>query len=41
MTALDIFVLSFGAAFFVASTRFKQLVAVIGARLAGQTSTRR
>jgi hypothetical protein len=40
MTELDIFVISFGAAFFVASDRFKQLLSFIGDRLARQSNTR-
>ena len=33
MTELDVFVISFGVAFFVASTRFKQLAALVTSRI--------
>ncbi len=41
MTGLDMFVISFGIAFLVASDRFKQGVALLRGRAAGNTRNNR
>ena len=40
MNELDVFIVSFGVAFFVASSRFKRLAALVASRITHRSNTR-